>query len=246
MKPPSRAAESNGDLPRNPRALSAQLLQRHPEEKHEQRLQPVASPQHSEQAEEQNRSRNRDRCGKVSFESEKLDDLRLKLKNVSQLFTAELVQIRFEGSQRAAGVVSMDPDLVYIQGHDPQTLPRSELLGITPGGRGWLDTWSGKFVLGYALHSGNTDAQSLNVAAELDRRLPSPRSSSRSRTSYCSTSPSSGTTWTAPRHAPTEALPRAVICASMWGWACSFERFDILPAFRIGPKSNGCQTHRLL
>jgi hypothetical protein len=110
---------------------------------------------------------------KVSFESDKLDDLTLKLKNVSGLFTAEPVQTRFEGTQRVPGKVAMDKDIVHIDGPEQVSLPRSDLLGITPGGEAWLDTWSGKFVLGYALQSGNTNAQSLNVNAELDRRLPS-------------------------------------------------------------------------
>jgi hypothetical protein len=67
----------------------------------------------------------------------------------------------------------MDKDVVNIDGPHPTSLPRDQLLGITPGGEEWLDLWSGKFVLGYSLQSGNTNQQVLNVNAEVDRRTPS-------------------------------------------------------------------------
>jgi len=110
---------------------------------------------------------------RVSFESDKLDDLDLKLKDVRQLYTAGPVQSRFEGSEKVMGKVWMDKDFVHIDGAEQMTLRRDQLLGIAPGGEEWLDLLSGKFVLGYTLQSGNTDAQSLNINAELDRRTPS-------------------------------------------------------------------------
>jgi putative salt-induced outer membrane protein YdiY len=109
---------------------------------------------------------------KVQFESDKLEDLSLKLKDVRQIYSGKPMFTKFHGRDQVFGTVVVSNTTVEVFGPEQVTLPRAELTGITPGGERELDFWAAKATLGAAIQSGNTKQSTLNASAELSRRTP--------------------------------------------------------------------------
>ena len=109
---------------------------------------------------------------KVSFESDKLEDLTLKLKDVRFLFPAEPMFTKFEGSHLVYGTVTISNDLVRVVGPEQVEFPRDLLTGITPGGTREINFWCLRASVGANFQSGNTKQTTVNASAELARRTP--------------------------------------------------------------------------
>jgi len=109
---------------------------------------------------------------KVQFDSDKLEDLSLELKDVREIYSAKPMFIRFHGREQLYGTVAVTSNLVTVVGPEQIQLPREQLTGITPGGKRELDLWSGKVNLGLNLQSGNTKQVTFNASGELARRTP--------------------------------------------------------------------------
>jgi len=109
----------------------------------------------------------------VEFDSDEMDQQTLKLKDVSQVFTAHRVFAQFEDRPPAYGKVAISNDVVHVLGEEPLSLSRDLLIGVTPsGGRTGMRDWSGSANLGLSLQSGNQHQTTLTTAAELARRTP--------------------------------------------------------------------------
>ena len=110
---------------------------------------------------------------KVEFDSDEMDELTLKLKDVSKVYTAERMSTKFEGRQPVYGMVVISNELVMVNGSEPLALHRDLLMGITPGGgEPGIRNWSGDLVLSLSLQSGNQDQTMISTSAELARRTP--------------------------------------------------------------------------
>jgi hypothetical protein len=109
---------------------------------------------------------------KVSFESDKLEDLTLKLKDVRFLFPAEPMFTKFEGSHEVYGTVTISNDLVRVIGPEQVEFARDLLTGITPGGDREINFWCLRATVGANFQSGNTKQTTVNTSAELARRTP--------------------------------------------------------------------------
>ena len=109
---------------------------------------------------------------KVQFESDELEDLSLKLKDIRQIYSGKPMFTKFDRREQVFGTVVLSNNVVQVFGPEQVTLPRTELTGITPGGKRELDFWSLKAILGAAYQSGNTKQSTLNASAELSRRTP--------------------------------------------------------------------------
>jgi len=109
---------------------------------------------------------------KVEFDSEKLDVLSLKLKDVRQLYTGQPMFTKFDGHDPVYGSVVLSNDVVEVIGPEQLSLSRAELTGITPGGEREISLWSGKLTAGVNIQTGNTRQTTLNSSAELARRTP--------------------------------------------------------------------------
>jgi uncharacterized protein DUF481 len=109
---------------------------------------------------------------KVQFESDKLEDLSLKFKDVRQIYTGQPMFAKFHGRDQMYGTVVVSNDVVDVLGPEQVELPRDLLTGITPGGNHEIDFWSGKAMIGLNLQSGNTKQVTMNSSAELARRTP--------------------------------------------------------------------------
>jgi putative salt-induced outer membrane protein YdiY len=109
---------------------------------------------------------------KVNFESDKLEDLTLKLKDVRQVYSGKPMYAKFGGRDQVYGTVVLSNDMVNVFGPEQVELPRGELTGITPGGSREIEFWSGKLNVGVNLQEGNTKQATFNTTAELARRTP--------------------------------------------------------------------------
>jgi len=109
---------------------------------------------------------------KVEFDSDELEDLSLKLKDVRQLYPAEQWFTRFYGRDEIYGTVVISNNVVQVSGPEQVSLPRDQLTGITTGGKRERDFWSGKVSLGLNFQRGNTKQATESASAELARRTP--------------------------------------------------------------------------
>jgi hypothetical protein len=109
---------------------------------------------------------------KVQFNSDKLEDLSLKSKDVRQIYTGKPMFTKFDGRAQLFGTVVVSNDVVQVFGPEQVELPRYLLTGITPGGNREIEFWSARATLGLNLQSGNTRQTTWNASAELARRTP--------------------------------------------------------------------------
>jgi putative salt-induced outer membrane protein YdiY len=109
---------------------------------------------------------------KVQFESDKLEDLTLDLKDVRKIYAAKPMFTKFYEKEQIFGTVIVSNDVVEVFGPEQLRLPRAELTGITPGGKREIEFWSGKADIGLSLQGGNTKQATFNASAELARRTP--------------------------------------------------------------------------
>jgi putative salt-induced outer membrane protein YdiY len=109
---------------------------------------------------------------KVQFESDKLEDLSLELKDVRQIYPSGPMFTKFYKRDQVFGTVVVSNDVVHVFGPEQIAMPRDELTGITPGGKREIEFWSGKANVGLTLQGGNTKQATFNAAAELARRTP--------------------------------------------------------------------------
>ena len=110
---------------------------------------------------------------KVEFDSDELDQQTLDLKNVSQVFPAHRMFSQFRGRDPVYGTTVISNNLVIVSGPVPLTLPRNQLIGITPsGGLTGIRNWSGDLNVGLSLQSGNNSQTTVSTSGELARRTP--------------------------------------------------------------------------
>jgi hypothetical protein len=110
---------------------------------------------------------------KVEFDSDELDQQTLDLKDVSQVIPAKPVFTQFKGRDPAYGDAVISNNLVIVNGLEPLSLPRDQLIGITPsGGLTGIRYWTGDFTVGMIFQSGNNSQTTVNTSAELARRTP--------------------------------------------------------------------------
>ncbi|MCG3149108.1 MAG: hypothetical protein PCFJNLEI_02567 [Verrucomicrobiae bacterium] len=106
---------------------------------------------------------------KVGFDSDELEELTLKLKNVRSLYTVKPMYAKFDNHEPVHGLITLSNEVVYV---DEVGRARADLIGITPSGQAGLPHWTGRFVAGLNLRAGNTESADLNVRGELARRTP--------------------------------------------------------------------------
>jgi hypothetical protein len=109
---------------------------------------------------------------KVQFESDKLEDLTLKLKDVVQIYPGQPMYVKFDRRDQVYGKVQLSNDVVQVEGPETLRMQRGQLTGITPGGSHEIEFWSGKLTVGLNFQEGNTKQLTMDGSAELARRTP--------------------------------------------------------------------------
>ena len=108
------------------------------------------------------------------FDSKKLDLLKMKWEDVSELRITRSLTYAFTGSRAATGSAVMQDSLIRIQeGGETREFRAAELLSIIAVEGGGLGAWSGNFGLGFVGRSGNTDQIDYNAlgAARRDGKV---------------------------------------------------------------------------
>ena len=108
----------------------------------------------------------------VEFDSDEMDQQTLKLKDVSQVYSAHRVFTQFADREPIYGKVVISNEMVRVIGDEPVALHRDLLIGITPSGRKGINDWSGNFNVSLSLQSGNNHQTMVTTQAELARRTP--------------------------------------------------------------------------
>jgi len=109
----------------------------------------------------------------VEFDSDELEELTLKFKNVRRVYTGHRVFTRFEGRDPVYGTAIISNKVVMVDGPNPLSLPLDQLVGMTPSGKkSSIRDWSGKATVGISLQSGNNSQTTFSSSAELARRTP--------------------------------------------------------------------------
>lgn len=94
----------------------------------------------------------------LEFDSDKLDLLEFKWKDVKQVRSPRYFSIRFEGPVTVVGILQVTEDKVYVTvGKERQTFERNQLIAIAPGRPKESNYWSGKLDLGINYSQGNTN-----------------------------------------------------------------------------------------
>jgi putative salt-induced outer membrane protein YdiY len=112
---------------------------------------------------------------RLEFDSEELKLQSFDWRDVRRLRSPHVTDVMFENRTTASGPVEVTPDEVKISGDEPRTVPRRELLSLTPGGSKERNYWTGKISAGATFRSGNSKEVNYTASAELQRRSPATR-----------------------------------------------------------------------
>jgi len=115
---------------------------------------------------------------KLSFDSDELDLLEFKWKDVHKLISPHMNTVLIDDGkhrERALGSLWITREHVIVDGEDTVSYPRKDLFGIVPGVPKEANYWSGKLSLGLTLRGGNTEQVEYNARANLTRRTTSTR-----------------------------------------------------------------------
>jgi putative salt-induced outer membrane protein YdiY len=109
----------------------------------------------------------------LEFDSDELDDLVIKWKNVKYLKSYEPYSLRFESqaSTRITGVIEIIKDKVHVKtDYDHQTFDRSDLLTIASGKETEISYWTSKVTFSINVRRGNTDQTDFTSKISAKRR----------------------------------------------------------------------------
>lgn len=107
---------------------------------------------------------------KLEFDSEELDLLTLDFEDIKELRSAQVLNVRVQGSQTATGKVLMEDGKLKVLGESPQEFNRALLLSLTAGVPKERNYWTGKISAGGNVRSGNTDEVEGSANIQFQRR----------------------------------------------------------------------------
>jgi len=99
------------------------------------------------------------RRGKVEFDSDKLDDLKIDWDDVAEVRTAKNQMVLIEGpdgTETHVGKVVVKDGVVQVDGQTVQRFDRKKLLALVPGVPTERNYWRGKINFGLTTRSGNS------------------------------------------------------------------------------------------
>ncbi|MFT5734058.1 MAG: putative salt-induced outer membrane protein YdiY [Planctomycetota bacterium] len=109
------------------------------------------------------------RKGKVTFDSDKLDEQVLDWVDVQRVVSAGKKVVLTEDGRLFQGVVTADGDSLWIDGEKTVQLPRSEVLSVLALNGERVSNWSNKVSLGATFRSGNTDQVDYSTLLRVSR-----------------------------------------------------------------------------
>lgn len=111
------------------------------------------------------------RKDELQFDSDELDDLKLKWEDVVEIRSPRVNTFAFTERRTALGVGQILGDrVVILTALGEQSYPRDELLSIVSGGVNEWNHWSGSLSVGFTLITGNTNQFNGLLTAGTERR----------------------------------------------------------------------------
>ncbi len=107
---------------------------------------------------------------KLEFDSDKLNVLSLKWKDVKELRSAGPMQVGFGDRSVVDGKILVDEETIRFVGEEDRQFSRSEILSMTAEAPREIDNWSTKASLGANIRSGNTEQLEVTGRVVLIRR----------------------------------------------------------------------------
>ncbi len=106
---------------------------------------------------------------RVEFDSDEVGVHKIKMKDIAQLRTKDIVSVRLVDGRIIDGYLIITEDHFYLRDTPQITYPRSELLTISPSSKGQTSLWDGKLAAGINLKSGNSESFDYYFSADLKR-----------------------------------------------------------------------------
>jgi putative salt-induced outer membrane protein YdiY len=95
---------------------------------------------------------------RVEFDSDEVGVHKVKMKDIKELRTKDIMQLRFLDGTIIEGHLVIDEEHVYTMELPAVTYPRENILSITPSEKSGDSLWTGNLSLGFNLKSGNTES----------------------------------------------------------------------------------------
>jgi len=107
---------------------------------------------------------------KLEFDSDELGLLTFDWKDVKQVRTAQIMQVRFLGEVDAIGKLYVNGEIIRLIGDTEQAFDRAGIVSIASGVPKESNYWSGKISLGGNVRRGNTNVVEWSTSAKVQRR----------------------------------------------------------------------------
>ncbi len=109
----------------------------------------------------------------LTFDSDKLGELRLDLEDIRQLIGHGSFEVTLLGRAPIDGELQIrDQQIVITAAGDTYEQPITDLIAITPSAEHEFDRWTGDIAFGLNVRRGNTDIGEGNLIAGFKRRTP--------------------------------------------------------------------------
>ena len=95
---------------------------------------------------------------RVEFDSDEVGVHKVKMKDIKELRTKDIMQLRFLDGTIIEGHLVIDEEHVYTMELPAVTYPRENILSITPSEKSGDSLWTGNLSLGFNFKSGNTES----------------------------------------------------------------------------------------
>ena len=109
---------------------------------------------------------------KVEFDSDELGIVTVKMKDIAQIRTKDIVSIRLDNDDIVEGQLMVTEDQVTFIDNPTVSIPRSQLLSVAPSEKSGESLWDGNISIGFNFKSGNSERFDYTAQANA-RRLTS-------------------------------------------------------------------------
>lgn len=111
----------------------------------------------------------------LEFDSAEFDEQSLDWKDVHEIRSAHICQVRFSDDTIATGRILLEGTIIRVMNGQGVEHDRSMVLSITPGEPKERNYWTGKVSAGLNIRTGNSEQTDFNAKAAFIRRTPKSR-----------------------------------------------------------------------
>ncbi|MEZ9302322.1 DUF481 domain-containing protein [Vibrio breoganii] len=112
---------------------------------------------------------------RVEFDSDEVGVHKVKMKDIKELRTKDIMQLRFLDGTIIEGHIVIDEENVYLMELPSVTYPRENILSISPSEKSGESLWTGEISAGLNFKSGNTESFDYYIAGDLHYLITSGR-----------------------------------------------------------------------